>query len=563
MSYDGDIESIECRHVVFCKSTDNENDLHLVKEQIHYSSGKIVPNVRLIKNFKRPFWIVKKGQRNFEQKKEWIEEDRCIKYESTQIKLSENICKAIEAPWITGGLRKIFRNPYIYGADISSNAVIKKAYQNKYPNVSTMYSVAVFDIETDMVNGTDEIIMATLSYRDKVITAIKGSFLKGHSDTFNRLQKLLKKYIGEYVEKRNIKWDLVVVDSESTVVKTCMEEAHKWKPDVIAIWNIDFDIPRVILALEKAGIDPKDVFSDPSIPEEYRHFSYNKGMAIKVTASGKEMSRNNYEQWHTVNCPSSFYFIDAMCLYYQIRSQGGKEQSYSLNNILDKHLGIRKLNFTEAEKYVKAEWHQYMQTNHPLEYVIYNVFDCVSMEILDENTSDIAVTMPMFSGCSSFSNFNSQPKRLADTMHYFCLEYEIDGKKKPYVYGTTSDEMITADDNLITSGNGWISNLQANLVADNGLCVLEEDLNLRSNIRNYVADLDVSSSYPSGGVVFNISRGTTHKELIKIEGVSEMSRRMAGINLSGGATNAVEIACDAFHLPSMEALLKEFQSSNI
>ena len=552
----GKVVGIECRHVTFCKSEDGQNDLHVVKEQIHYENGVIKPNVRLISNFKRPFWITKKGRRNHLQKKEYTSLDDVDKYETTQIKLNESICKVLNTPWVTGGLRKLCRNPYIYGADISSSAVIKKAYQTKYPNVNTFYNVAVFDIETDMVNGTNEIIMATLSYKSKVITVVKNSFLTGYTDVFKRLQLLLKKYIGGHVEKRNIKWDLVIADSSANVVKECINKAHEWQPDIIAIWNMDFDIPRVINALEKVGIDPKDIFSDPSVPKEYRYFSYNKGTAIKVTASGKEISRNNYEQWHTVNCPSSFYFIDAMCLYYQIRSQGGKEQSYSLNSILDKHLGIRKLNFDAAEKYIKAEWHIFMQSEYPLEYVIYNVFDCISIELLDENTNDMALTLSMFSGCSGFNNFNSQPKRLADTMHYFCLD-------NGYVYGTTSDDMITPDDSNIVSGVGWISNLEANLVADNGLNIIEEDSNLRSNVRAYVGDLDVSSSYPSGGVVFNISRGTTHKELIKIEGVSEASRRMAGINLSGGATNAVEIACDAFHLPSMEALLKEFQSSNI
>ena len=70
--------------------------------------------------------------------------------------------------------------------------------------------------------------------------------------------------------------------------------------------------------------------------------------------------------------------------------------------------------------------------------------------------------------------------------------------------------------------------------------------------------LDVSASYPNGGSVFNISRETTHKELCKIVGVPEEYQRTAGINLSGGATNAVEICEDLFHLPTMDMLLVDF-----
>lgn len=66
--------------------------------------------------------------------------------------------------------------------------------------------------------------------------------------------------------------------------------------------------------------------------------------------------------------------------------------------------------------------------------------------------------------------------------------------------------------------------------------------------------LDVSASYPNGGVCFNISRDTTRRELIQIEGVSEQMQRMQGINLSSGATNALEVCQHLFGMPSLEEL---------
>ena len=73
----------------------------------------------------------------------------------------------------------------------------------------------------------------------------------------------------------------------------------------------------------------------------------------------------------------------------------------------------------------------------------------------------------------------------------------------------------------------------------------------------------MAGSYPNGGSVFNISRGTTHKELIAIEGVSESTRRQQGINLSGGATNAVEVVVDLFSAPNMTTMLAAFNSHNL
>ena len=62
--------------------------------------------------------------------------------------------------------------------------------------------------------------------------------------------------------------------------------------------------------------------------------------------------------------------------------------------------------------------------------------------------------------------------------------------------------------------------------------------------------LDVSASYPWGEACLNISKKTTHLELIDIEGISEHVRRMQGINFSGGATNAVEFCTQLFGLPT-------------
>lgn len=70
--------------------------------------------------------------------------------------------------------------------------------------------------------------------------------------------------------------------------------------------------------------------------------------------------------------------------------------------------------------------------------------------------------------------------------------------------------------------------------------------------------LDVKASYPNGEIVFNISKETTHRELISINGVSDFQRRMQGINLSSGPVNAVEICTEIFNMPTMNQMLDAF-----
>lgn len=543
----------ECRFAVYCPPADQENeDLHVVKEIIHLKDGTRIPNLRLLRNYKRPFWITKKGCRNYKDKKEWEKLDRVIEFQSTETELVRSVSRALAEPWFKGDKRRLCRNPYIFGTDILSTAVLKRSYMDKYPELTTPYSMAAFDVETDVNRGSDEIIMATLSYRNKVVTAIQKIHVQGHVNVVEQLHALLKKHLGSYVEKRKIEWEVLLVDSEVDCIRETFKRAHEWKPDFVAIWNIDFDMAKMLKALERARVNPKDVFSDPSVPAKFRHFRYKQGPKQKVTASGLVTPIKPSAQWHTVYCPASFYFIDAMCAYRHIRTGSQEEPSYSLDAILQKHLGVRKLKFDQGDGLAPLEWHQFMQERFPLEYVIYNVFDCVSMEELDEKTNDLSLSLPMFSGCSDFENFKSQPRRLADNLHFFAL---ANGR----VMGSTSDQMANDLDKDTIGLDGWIVTLPAHLVMDNGLRNIAENPHQSTNIRAHVGDLDVSASYPNGGAVFNISKETTHRELCSITGVTEYQQRMQGINLSAGHTNAVEFCTELFGLPTMEKLLETFQ----
>lgn len=479
---DLEISAKECRFAVYVPPPEyGMPDLHLVKENISYTDGSSKPNVILVKDFKRPIWTSRKGFQNYKSKKEWASLSELIETKTTQSTLVENAAKALGTPWFKGDQRKLSASPFLYGSDILSTAIIKKMYLDKFPGVQTKYSVAVFDTETDVLFGTGEIIMATLSYKKTVFTVVKKSFLEGITDIESRVERAMTKYLGEYVDKREIKSELIIADTEIDVIRLCLNKAHELKPDFLAIWNLDFDIGKIITACDKARVDPATLFSDPIVPHQYQYFKYKQGPKKKVTASGKVTPIKPAAQWHTVFTPASFYIIDAMCVYKHVRIGKADEQSYSLDAILNKELGIRKLKFEEANQYTGLKWHEFMQTSYKIEYIIYNRFDCISMEELDEKIFDLSLTFPMFSGWSDFENFKSQPRRAADTIHYYCLE-------KGKVIASTGSAMSEPVDTETLSLEGWIITLPAHLVADNGLKIIKEHPDLKTNIRSHVGD---------------------------------------------------------------------------
>lgn len=559
MSQDGQINQIikakEARHVVYVKSPDNEApDLHVIKEQIHNEDGTTTPNLRLVQDYKRPFWVTKKGFRNHQQWKEWESIERLNKFETTQRNLFNAASKALETPWVKGGMRDLSNSPYLYGTDISSSAIIKQGYDKRFAKPATPYSVAVCDTETDVVHGHGDIMIATVTYKNRAITAIDKRFVEGYTDVINRVKELAESLIGDVLKKRGIELDLRIVDNPVAVIKTVIDKAHEWKPDYLTFWNIDFDIGKMMSACEKYDGDMGDIFSDPSIPKGYRTFEFIEGQRQKVTASGKATPIKPVAQWHSAVAPATFYMVDSMRVYRQIRTGQQEKPSYALDALLEEEkIGITKLKFEQADhiKHNKLKWHELMQSKFPLHYIVYNIIDCIAVEMFDEKTKDLQITLPMYGGCSDTTRFNSQPRRKVDDMHWYCLENN-------HVIGTTGSNMITDQDGMVRPLTGWITALNAHQITMQGLRCVKENKRLNTRIYVHIGDLDVRAAYPSNQIAFNVSKETTVTEVTDITGIPYETQCMQGINLSSGQTNAAEFCQTMLGFPEFEELLAAF-----
>jgi hypothetical protein len=544
----------ECRFAVYVPPPNfSDPDLHVVKEVLHLEDGTRVPNLQHVWDYQRPYWMVKQGQRTFVQYLDYIEEDRCQKFMTNQTKLIASIGRQIGRPKFQGSLRDVCTSPYVFGADIKSTACIKKDYKRKYPDINTEFSVAVFDIETDVVHGTEEAIMATLSFKDRVLTVVKKSFVKGILDVERKLYILLEKYIGDVVKQRGVKVEFVFVDQEIDIYVNAFGRAHELKPDFMAIWNQMFDVREFIKACDRAGVDPASIICDPSVPDEYKYFRFKIGPSQKKTAKGLIMPIKRAAQWHTAFFPASFYIMDSMCAYRHTRQGKQEESSYALDAILKRNNIGGKLKFAEADGYTDLAWHEFMQANYPLEYIIYNIYDCIGVEILDEKVKDLAVVISQFSDTSDFEDFKSQPRRKCDELHWFFLEHG-------FVIGTTNSSLHGDMEKRILGREDWIITLANALVEKYGLKVIQENPELITTIFAHVGDLDVSASYPTGECAFNMSRRTTKRELCRIFGISEDEVRMQGMGLSAGHVNSLEYSMSMFKAAELPTLAKMFEA---
>lgn len=555
------IKTIECRFAVYVpqpKGMWDAPDLHTVKEVVHFEDGTSEPYLHKIWDYQRPVWYSKKGQRRYDQHKEWEKIENLIEMKTTERDLVRNLARALEMRGFNRGKKVLFQEPYIYGADIKSTAVLKRGYMEKYKPEPTLFSICAFDIETDVVRGTGETIMASLTMKEKVKSFVLRIALPDVTDVEGRIKTLNTKYLGEFEKERNLQCELVICETEIDLYIEVFKTVHEWRPDFLAIWNMDFEIPKILEACDRVGYNPAHLFCDPSIPDEYKFYEYIQGKPTKNTASGKSMPVKPAARWHTLRAPASFYVIDSMCAFKHTRAGMPERQSYGLDAILGEEFDgkdggrkIQKLKFEEASQYEGLKWHVFMQTYHPLEYLIYNRFDCISLEILDEKVMDVSVQIQKFSGTSDFEDFKSQPRRAVDNLHWFV-------KERGWIMGVTSSSVVDEFDDETLDRKDWIITLPAELIVDGGLQIIEEYGFHRTTIFGHVGDLDVSASYPNGEVCFNISKVTTSCEIIEIEGVEEEVFRMQNMGLSAGHVNAVDYGVKMMGFPTLPELDAHF-----
>lgn len=560
-----DIDYTECRFVIHIpkKGSDRKHDWHMVKELIHFKDGTSAPNVRYVKNFQKTFWVTAPNLRaSYKQKREWEYLDRLVECKSTESDVIKTAARAL-GKWEWGSMPHLLKDsPHVYGLDIPSTVAIKHEYYEKMKGrKDTPFSIAYSDTETNMI-GIDEgaskhIIMQSLFFEGKLYTVILKKFLETVPDPQVTLREMYDTYMPNEGKELVDEWVIELVDEPIDIVKRILRKCHDVQPDFLSFWNMIFDLDKMIECVENAGYDVEEIFCDPRLPKEMRHAFLKRANPSKTSASGKTQTKKPADQWHSFLCPASFYIIDQMASYRFIRKSKQLETEYNLDYILGKELkGLSKLKFKQAEGLTKAEFHIFLQKNYPGEYCIYHAWDAVCMKKLTTQTKDLDYSLPGTTEFSDFMSFESEPKRYMHKFHFYMMQ------QHGAVSGVSGKSLVQPYDEMTITGKGHIVTLEPHMTLNTGLYAFKDYPGLRTNLYGHAGDLDVKSSYPFGQWVFNMSRMTTVRELINIEGVRDSVRRTQGLNLSGGRSNAVEFCTEIFGMPPLSELSKIYDEVN-
>ena len=219
-------------------------------------------------------------------------------------------------------------------------------------------------------------------------------FIKTCHDEFDHQTVIKdgKKRIIDFVADYHIK----LYNNERDLLCAIFQTINQYRPDMVSIWNIAYDVPKMAARMELNGLNYVDVMCDPSFPKEYRFVEMN----IDNRASIDIADRKTFIRMASTTC-----WNDQMQSYAGIRKGRKAYGSNKLDNISNIELGVGKLQFPKgvdvSNAAIKAYW----------TFVLYNITDVMRQVLIDIVTNDcMSMVYDMNQSNCSLENLTKQTR---------------------------------------------------------------------------------------------------------------------------------------------------------
>lgn len=505
------------------------------KSNLHYAIDPI-----------RPFFVTKPEFRDHDYKKEFEEINKCDIYRVHDSELTRTLASALgyrfnpKRTYIN--LKQLCNSPYVYCADVPSEVIVKQYYLKKTPVGKVIQlSKGGLDIETE-VRDEERINVITFIHEHEVYTCALKEYCKiykenseteYHEANEKDCLKVIHDLLDPFLKEHNFNIHFHIEEDELELIKWIFDRIHECKTDYIGIWNMGFDIPKIIQRIKALNGNVEEILCHPEVPVDYRYVKWNED---------SEKVDHFTDKWHWISIAGYSQFVDSMCLYARLRKVYGREPSYSLDAISNKELGTGKLHFGEITN------HWYMQNFHFLEYIAYNINDVLIMEVMEWKNNDIDSLLGL-SGKSLCQSFSHQTSMLRDSAYSY-------GLSRGKCVASAGTSMATDFDLMQEKVGGTV--LPPNKAIGVGAKVVEEMPNQPTTVALFVNDLDFSQMYPSTMSMANISKETALLNTIKINGHSQEENEIFYAGVIRPSCNAVEAVHHFYGLADYEEIDKLF-----
>jgi hypothetical protein len=531
----------------------DENIIGVVqKEMLKYDDGstEVKDVLKLLRDPMRPFWVTLPQFRTHRYKKEFEETSKLEKYMCRDSELEASCARALgyyvgRRPW---QMKQLAESPFLYGADVPTEVLVKQKYAKHQPKMIAPFTRGALDIESE-VRGEKRINAITFIHEHEVYTCVLKEFCRIHIKdeefrpaTKEDCLKVIDDYLGKYMKDNGFSLTFEIAEDELSLIKWIFAQIHRCKTNFVGIWNIEFDMPKIMERIEKLGASIEEVMCHPDVPVEARMVDW------RPDKSNSKQKAHLTDRWHWLTIAGYTQFLDSMLLYARLRKASGKESSYSLDYISNKILGTGKLKLTEGE--ISNHWYQ--QTYNFLPYIAYNINDVLILQLMEFKTNDM-IGLSALSGKSLASEFAKQSVQVRNNAYDFARDYDR-------VTATASMNMFTEFDNEMLKVGGTV--LPPNKAVGVSEPVVKELLGRATLVTLMTNDLDVSSFFPSVIEAFNISKESYLGSVLHVNGHHPLENEILNGGIVQPMTGAMEVGKKFFGLESYQEMLKAYEEEH-
>lgn len=488
-----------------------------------------VPRLRQFIDPTRKVWITKPQFQRHQYKKESEEVSKCDVFTVVDRTLTDFLKEKMGVKkWEWKSKREICNSPYIYGTDISMEALVRYKYESNQRHGVAPITCGSLDIESSMLHPDRRTNCITVICDKTIYTAALDEFMwkwqgkKKIKATKEDMLEMMEPLIGKWINEHEMKVVAEVFKTEKELYDFIFGAIQTDEPDYMFIWNLGYDVPQIIKRMEALDLDPKDYFCSRQLGKNSRYLKYYED---------RRKVQHIIQKWNWLHCSSMTQWLDAMALFGQVRKTKPKESSYSLNSIMSGLLKVGKLDLENLS-------HQEMQEKHFLKYWVYNIFDALLVQMGQWKSLDYN-SLYMLTERSTLMDFSKQTVMLGNDYHHVLLE---DGR----VLASTGKVMAGPYDGLLSKVGGAV--LDAKNVTEMGIKCIVERPDQMTNVLMYCADDDYSALYPSWKIACGIAKENKLSTMVDIEGHPTTDIELLFSALSNPKENAVWIGSHFFGL---------------
>lgn len=427
-------------------------------------------------------------------------------------------------------LNQLYKWPYCYGCDFQPEYYFMKNWYERYELGNPKLTKGFLDIETDLIDyalDMDNISSTAYSPVNLVTVILEDSLecftfvlrpykpskigrtqeeyeerfklyerqAKAHEHLMGHMDEFIKDLHDSFDETYGyLNYQIREYEQEIELIADMFRLINNRKPNFCMIWNMRFDIQYLFYRIQTLGYDPVSIMCSKDFKEPRCYFKVDKSTFLME------------KQFDYFFCSSYTQYICQMRLYASIRKSQHKLKSMKLNDIGDRELKDRKVEYPEEANIVRFPYVDWIR------FIKYNIKDVLLQYGIERKTKDV-----MTYYTRSHSNMTPYNKIFRET-HLLRNVREMYFEKAGWVqsnnlniidnndeeiesarkfYGIEDDEEESSFKGAINAEPGW-----------NDYVGMEIYGHPSNNIHENAMDYDMGAFYPSIKIASNMDPGT-------------------------------------------------------